>query len=236
MAEAEEDFVSIRGVTNKFIAGTGKLTAGRTKQTKPKTTVGSTSTGIKSMSKINKSETQIQPILSAREREAIAAACTAAKRAKDDERANKDWLFPENYHIYRDVSTNQEYRVTLTRLDIRKNKFERYQIRLYETNDQPYRYATYVRYSGKGLAPVAEVKASLGSDFQRAYTAFKDAFREQTLICWDERDKAGQQVGKAAKVEAMNDVAESIELGEGEKMVAVPVAEQPFVYRRHSDV
>jgi hypothetical protein len=231
MAEAEEDFVSTRGVTKKFAAGASKLAAARkTQQIKAKRSVGITSTKAKSMIKKNKPETLKPAVLSAREREANAAARAAAKRAKDDERANKDWLFPENYHIYRDFVTNEEYRVTLTRLDIRKNKFERYEIRLYETNYQPHRYATYVRYLGLEIAPVAEMKAPLASDFDKAFGAFKDAFFEQTLIRWDDRDKDGGQ----QRMGGMDGVPNPVELGEDGNTAVMPVG--PFVYRRYSNV
>jgi hypothetical protein len=235
MADAEEDDVSTHGMAKKSTASASKSApAGKGRGAKAKATVGTTGAGkAKTMVEIGIPETRALPELSTRERDALAAARTARKQAKDDERANKDWLFPENYHVYRDVSTNQEYRVTLTRVEMRKNKLERYQIRLYETNDQPYRYATYVRYSGKGLAPVAQVKASLGSDFQKAFKAFKDVFQEKTWTHWDDRDKAGQQVVKAANMEAMSDVVESIELSDGEKMAEMPVVEQPFIYRQY---
>jgi hypothetical protein len=75
-------------------------------------------------------------------------------------------------------------------MDTRRNSNERYQIRLYESNERPHTYATFVRLSRPNLLPKAEVKAFLGSDFQTAFKEFRAAFQETTGYLWEHRDQA----------------------------------------------
>jgi hypothetical protein len=104
----------------------------------------------------------------------------------------------ENHHLYRDVA-GFTYNITLIRLMLHLNSNERFVLRLYESHITPHTYAVHLRYheskkkkDANGLAmgeltPGGVVIAPIGSSWEQAFGAFKQAFKERTGLAWDDR-------------------------------------------------
>ena len=122
----------------------------------------------------------------------------------------------DGYHLYRD-STGFEYSLTLARADLTRNINERYYIKvghmlqpvfpsyyprktrvplerhptqclqIYETHDEPHKYACYVTYSSPRSPYIKEQLAPPGSSFELAYANFRDFFKLKTKRAWEDR-------------------------------------------------
>lgn len=130
-------------------------------------------------------------------------------------------------HIERKVF---EYNITLTRIQIRVNTNERFNLRIYESHKTPHEYACFLRYCSPKNSPVVKVLAPEGSTFDDAMAAFKEAFYRYTRKTWAEREDATKS-GTFVEVNPQG-TEESIE-EEGE-IAGFPtiadVKKHPFVY------
>lgn len=64
------------------------------------------------------------------------------------------------------------------------------QIQIFESNAEPYNYATNTQFKGTGIAPASNVVSALGTTYPTAMHAFKTEFYDRTGIEWDERISA----------------------------------------------
>ncbi|KAI9923830.1 hypothetical protein ASPWEDRAFT_183289 [Aspergillus wentii DTO 134E9] len=99
-------------------------------------------------------------------------------------RASKARTEALNYHPYLDLDSGEPYYATLVR-PLAKSK-ERFQLRIYESNIEPRKYATHVKYSRTGKSD-AELLAPLGSTRELALKAFKGFFSQKTGTQWEKR-------------------------------------------------
>ncbi|KAK5172453.1 hypothetical protein LTR04_003951 [Oleoguttula sp. CCFEE 6159] len=112
-------------------------------------------------------------------------------------------ILSDNHHIYTD-ETGFEYAITLTKIDVARNRNERHHLKLYESNSLPPTYSTHVLSS----SPVPTTTAStssisipgiptstsisttltpLGSTYGTAFLSFRQFFRAKTGRWWSER-------------------------------------------------
>ncbi|KAK5714005.1 hypothetical protein LTR15_010911 [Elasticomyces elasticus] len=142
-------------------------------------------------------------------------------------------IFSDNHHIYADATTFK-YDITLTKVDTRANRNERYVLTIYESNSQPHTYATNLHYAGTGLTPTNTVIAALGCSIATALHAFKKIFFEKTKVLWDDRLNVMIEA-HAKKERAKAGIPEpgSVRgrpVSESEVVPVVDFARQPFVY------
>ncbi|KAK5746889.1 hypothetical protein LTR17_000520 [Elasticomyces elasticus] len=145
-------------------------------------------------------------------------------------------IFSDNHHIYADATTFK-YDITLTKVDTRANRNERYvltlRLQIYESNSQPHTYATNLHYAGTGLTPTNTVIAALGCSIATALHAFKKIFFEKTKVLWDDRlnvmieAHAKKERAKAGIPEPGSVRGRPVSESE---VVPVDFARQPFVY------
>ncbi|KAK4896059.1 hypothetical protein LTR27_005916 [Elasticomyces elasticus] len=141
-------------------------------------------------------------------------------------------IFSDNHHIYADATTFK-YDITLTKVDTRANRNERYVLTIYESNSQPHTYATNLHYAGTGLTLTNTVIAALGCSIATALHAFKKIFFEKTKVLWDDRlhvmieAHAKKERAKAGIPEPGSVRGRPVSESE---VVPVDFARQPFVY------
>ena len=120
--------------------------------------------------------------------------------------------------------TGFKYDITLTKVDTRHNRNERYaltvsppphgaalmptfrsltklthQLQLYESNAEPYTYATNCQFAGTGRLPGNNVIAAIGCTFPTAFRAFKKTFKEKTGVEWNDRIEHALERSKREK-------------------------------------
>ncbi|KAK4557088.1 hypothetical protein LTR86_006069 [Recurvomyces mirabilis] len=123
-----------------------------------------------------------------------------AKKAKNE-------IFSDNHHIYMDPNDGFKYEITLTKVDTRANRNERFIITLYETNTEPATYATNAHFAGTALIPSNNIIAALGCSLETAKHVFETAFREKTGVEWEDRISHAQdrlRMEKRARGQATN--------------------------------
>ncbi|KAK3672370.1 hypothetical protein LTR78_007677 [Recurvomyces mirabilis] len=123
-----------------------------------------------------------------------------AKKAKNE-------IFSHNHHIYMDPNDGFKYEITLTKVDTRANRNERFIITLYETNTEPSTYATNAHFAGTALIPSNNIIAALGCSLETARHVFETAFREKTGVEWEDRISHAQErlrMEKRARGQATN--------------------------------
>ncbi|KAI9680290.1 MAG: hypothetical protein M1829_001176 [Trizodia sp. TS-e1964] len=123
-------------------------------------------------------------VVKAQRKEKKAVIREAAKFAKGCVDTEADML-SKNHHVYCD-KTFFFYNITLTRADIRTNKNERHELKIYESNSVPHLYAAYTRYIRAGRS-ATQMLAPVGSFFETAHKAFRDFFRARTGRAWEDR-------------------------------------------------
>ncbi|KAK3619163.1 hypothetical protein LTR56_024218 [Elasticomyces elasticus] len=144
-------------------------------------------------------------------------------------------IFSDNHHVYADV-TGFKYDITLTKVDTRANRNERYvlTLQIYESNSQPHTYATNLHYAGTTLTPTNTVIAALGCSIATALHAFKKISFEKTKVLWDDRlnvmieAHAKKERAKAGLPEP--GTVRGRPVSESEVVPVVDFARQPFVY------
>ncbi|KAF1939682.1 hypothetical protein EJ02DRAFT_298176, partial [Clathrospora elynae] len=131
-----------------------------------------------------------------------------------------------NYHYYQDV-TGFDYKIILVRSDFSTTGFARYHIGLLESHAKPHTYWTIVQYAPAAKlappavdghpeaarllalvtkpAPVSDVPYTntlcpANSTYATAYRAFRHAFRDLTLLSWEERFDKNSAIQKARAV------------------------------------
>ena len=113
---------------------------------------------------------------------------------------------PCGYRFYTDHD-GLVHNITVTRVDIRKNANERFQLRLYESEDTKIDtcYCVQVRYGGK-VEQGSQVFSIMptGSPFETARPAFELAFTALTGRKWQDRD-----FGTAMKKAVYGEIAET---------------------------
>ncbi|KAK3618553.1 hypothetical protein LTR56_024545 [Elasticomyces elasticus] len=145
-------------------------------------------------------------------------------------------IFSDNHHIYADA-TAFKYDITLTKVDTRANRNERYvltlRLQIYESNSQPHTYATNLHYAGTSIISTNTVIAALGCSIATALHAFKKIFFEKTKVLWDDRlnvmieAHAKKERAKAGIPEPGSVRGRPVSESE---VVPVDFARQPFVY------
>ncbi|KAF2023744.1 hypothetical protein EK21DRAFT_80161 [Setomelanomma holmii] len=124
------------------------------------------------------------------------------------------------YHYYLD-STGFEYNITLLRNDPALNTITRYKLSVLESHTTPHSYCTFAQYVPPGgnsppenaeaarlqklATPESPVAAQpyktllcpMDSPFSTAWRAFRHAFRDMTLLSWEERFDEDKSVQKA---------------------------------------
>ncbi|KAK5745758.1 hypothetical protein LTR17_001260 [Elasticomyces elasticus] len=145
-------------------------------------------------------------------------------------------IFSDNHHIYADATTFK-YDITLTKVDTRANRNERYvltlRLQIYESNSQPHTYATNLHYAGTSITSTNTVIAALGCSIATAFHAFKKIFFEKTKVLWDDRlnvmieAHAKKERAKAGIPEPGSVRGRPVSESE---VVPVDFARQPFVY------
>ncbi|KAK5683625.1 hypothetical protein LTS10_005158 [Elasticomyces elasticus] len=146
-------------------------------------------------------------------------------------------IFSDNHHIYADATTFK-YDITLTKVDTRANRSERYvltlRLQIYESNSQPHTYATNLHYAGTSITSTNTVIAALGCSIATALHAFKKIFFEKTKVLWDDRlnvmieAHAKKERARAGIPEPGN--VRGRPVSESEVVPVVDFARQPFVY------
>ncbi|KAK5170432.1 uncharacterized protein LTR77_005020 [Saxophila tyrrhenica] len=102
-----------------------------------------------------------------------------AKKARNE-------IFTENHHIYTD-STGFKYDVIITKVDTRNNRNERIALTIYESNAEPYTYATNIQFAGTHQRASNNLLAAIGTPFPTAFHVFKSYFKERAGVDWDDR-------------------------------------------------
>ncbi|KAM3419108.1 hypothetical protein BST61_g5056 [Cercospora zeina] len=95
-------------------------------------------------------------------------------------------LLNSNHHIYQDP-TGFYYDITLTKVDTARNTNERYNLVIFESNNEPHTYAFSTTFSGTKLAQTDNVVVSIGANFPTAMRAFRNCFQEKTGVDWNDR-------------------------------------------------
>ncbi|TKA75357.1 hypothetical protein B0A49_03328 [Cryomyces minteri] len=112
-------------------------------------------------------------------------------------------ILSDNYHIYTD-ETGFEYAITVTKIDVARNRNERHHLKLYESNSLPPTYSTHVLSSSPvstTTAPTSSISipaiptstststtlTPLGSNYGTAFLSFRQFFRAKTGRWWSER-------------------------------------------------
>ena len=80
-----------------------------------------------------------------------------------------------------------------------RNQVKRVNLRLYESDAEPRRYAAFVRHVGEMMDREGKTLASEGSEWEVAWKAFADEFRALTGVEWSEREKEEARGGEAAR-------------------------------------
>lgn len=162
----------------------------------------------------------------------------------------------DNHHIYRD-STGFDYDIVLTRIDMERNRSERYQLRvrtvslsskpsaldcvltflsLFESNTSPHTYATHLRHTAPSTDPTSQTLAPINSPYAPAFAAFRYAFTLKTRLHWDERLLSAAELyrlGRPYSVVAAAALRDRIKAPEGVREQDLLVdGQRPFVYRK----
>ncbi|KAF2774180.1 hypothetical protein EJ03DRAFT_1709 [Teratosphaeria nubilosa] len=190
---------------------------------------------------------QVERELEGEKRRAVEAAKKgeeARMKAREEERKRKREAaarrkmgndFSENHHIFQD-DTGFEYDVKLTKVDIKTNRNERYELtlQLYESDARPHTYATNLHFAGTGHPQTSSLITALHTNVLTAFRAFRVAFKEQTRVEWHDRvafaverarRAAGDDGGERGVPVGDDEVRRVLEVSEGADFVG-----QPFVY------
>jgi hypothetical protein len=125
-------------------------------------------------------------------------------------KANEEWPFPDDYHLYRDESGRVAaaaavgapapfIAVMLVKPIMERNQVKRVNLRLYESDAEPRRYAAFVRHVGEMSDREGKTLAPEGSEWEVAWKAFADEFHALTGVEWSEREKAVPGSGRQLK-------------------------------------
>ncbi|QIW96445.1 hypothetical protein AMS68_001963 [Peltaster fructicola] len=110
-------------------------------------------------------------------------------------RKSRNEIFSDEHRIYRDFE-NFPYEITLTKVDLAKNRNERVTITIYESNAEPHTYATNLNRAGTDRQPTNNILVAIGATFPVARRQFVRAFEELTHKTWEDRfapSKAAEQ-------------------------------------------